>query len=252
MSLPVDERTMMRLVDGELSGAERIAVIKRLENQPDGWRDCALAFIEDGAWQQAMAAGTQTVVAQDSRVLAGGMAPAVRTSSAEDGLTHGSAHGDAGKKPTWTKNGWATWIAMAAAILLGFAFGTWSRPNDSNTNGSAAGLAGPLESGSGGAVDVAVEKVAATAEADNSIRGRQPGFEFAPGDGAPGDSRLVLDREFWRHESSVPNHLRKKLESLGARIERERGLMPLQTNDGREWVVPYEDVRVVPVNYVNM
>ena len=49
-NLPVGELAMMRLVDGELKSAERAKLLKQLESQPDGWRDCALAFLEDQAW----------------------------------------------------------------------------------------------------------------------------------------------------------------------------------------------------------
>ena len=42
-----------RLVDGELSGAERRELVLRLDADPDGWRRCALAFLEAQQWQQA-------------------------------------------------------------------------------------------------------------------------------------------------------------------------------------------------------
>lgn len=43
---PIDPATLDRLVDGELRGAERAAVLALLEGSPDGWRRCALAFLE--------------------------------------------------------------------------------------------------------------------------------------------------------------------------------------------------------------
>ncbi len=49
----VDEE-LDRLVDGELTHEERRALIARLEADPDGWRRCAVAFLEAQAWREAM------------------------------------------------------------------------------------------------------------------------------------------------------------------------------------------------------
>jgi anti-sigma factor RsiW len=48
-----DDRLIDRLVDGELSEAERRALLLRLETNPDGWRRCALAFLEAQTWREA-------------------------------------------------------------------------------------------------------------------------------------------------------------------------------------------------------
>jgi hypothetical protein len=50
-----DERGHVdRLVDGELSDAERRALLARLDREPDGWRRCALAFLEAQCWREAL------------------------------------------------------------------------------------------------------------------------------------------------------------------------------------------------------
>ena len=46
-----------RLVDGELDESARRALLRRLDHEPDGWKRCALAFIEAQAWRDAMAGG---------------------------------------------------------------------------------------------------------------------------------------------------------------------------------------------------
>jgi anti-sigma factor RsiW len=53
---PVDCRQIDRLVDGELSGNERRELLLRLESEPDGWRRCALAFLEAQSWRETFAA----------------------------------------------------------------------------------------------------------------------------------------------------------------------------------------------------
>jgi anti-sigma factor RsiW len=50
---PVDDRRIDRLVDGELPDEERRALLLRLENEPDGWRRCAIAFLEAQSWRDA-------------------------------------------------------------------------------------------------------------------------------------------------------------------------------------------------------
>ena len=45
------ERQFDLLVDGELSEADRRALLLQLEHEPDGWRRCALAFLEAQCWK---------------------------------------------------------------------------------------------------------------------------------------------------------------------------------------------------------
>ena len=52
---PLDGAAIDRLIDGEMSDTERRELLLQLENEPDGWRRCALAFLEDQAWRKALA-----------------------------------------------------------------------------------------------------------------------------------------------------------------------------------------------------
>lgn len=44
------ERQLVRLADGELSADDRRRLLKRLDELPDGWRRCALVFLENQAF----------------------------------------------------------------------------------------------------------------------------------------------------------------------------------------------------------
>ena len=46
----LDQRTLDRLVDGELTASEYDELLRKLETAPAGWRRCALAFLEAQAW----------------------------------------------------------------------------------------------------------------------------------------------------------------------------------------------------------
>jgi anti-sigma factor RsiW len=52
---PGSDRLIDRLVDGELPEIERRELLLRLETVPDGWRRCALAFLEAQSWREALA-----------------------------------------------------------------------------------------------------------------------------------------------------------------------------------------------------
>jgi len=43
-----------RLVDGQLTEPQRRRLLTRLDHQPDGWRRCALAFLEAQSWREAL------------------------------------------------------------------------------------------------------------------------------------------------------------------------------------------------------
>lgn len=45
------EALVDRLVDGELGEADRRELLLQLEHEPDGWRRCALAFLEAQCWK---------------------------------------------------------------------------------------------------------------------------------------------------------------------------------------------------------
>ncbi|MFN0054497.1 MAG: hypothetical protein ACKV0T_20155 [Planctomycetales bacterium] len=46
-----EDRLLDLLVDGELDASRRRELLQRLDREPDGWRRCALAFLEAQAWK---------------------------------------------------------------------------------------------------------------------------------------------------------------------------------------------------------
>src|SRR5688500_9492814 len=97
-----DERLIDLLVDGELGESERRALLAQLDNEPGGWRRCALAFLEAQSWRREI------------RLMAG-PAPAART-----GI---------GQPPGLGRHRWAvpvrSVLVLAATFLTAFFMG-WS------------------------------------------------------------------------------------------------------------------------------
>ncbi len=53
---PMTDAFLDRIVDGELSPGELREAIERLESEPDGWKRCALAFLEAQCWRESFRA----------------------------------------------------------------------------------------------------------------------------------------------------------------------------------------------------
>jgi anti-sigma factor RsiW len=95
------DRLIDRLVDGELTDRDRHALLVRLETEPEGWRRCALAFLEAQSWRESLAP-----LATPTPVLAGPAHPPNRK--------------DRGARP-WRPV--ARLTALAASLVLTFALG---------------------------------------------------------------------------------------------------------------------------------
>src|SRR5688572_10243698 len=54
---PLDPALLDRLVDDELSEEQRCRLLLALDAAGDGWKRCALAFLEAQSWRRALGAG---------------------------------------------------------------------------------------------------------------------------------------------------------------------------------------------------
>ena len=95
--LPTDDILLDRLVDGELSPAERRELLASLDGRPDGWRRCALAFLEAQTWRGEL-----------PQLVAEATSSPRQTSVEEVPL-----------EPEWTMN----WYTIAASLLFAFTMG---------------------------------------------------------------------------------------------------------------------------------
>jgi hypothetical protein len=100
---PDADRLIDRLVDGELADADRRALLVRLDTEPDGWRRCALAFLESQSWRAALGQ--------------------LGSDSDAQSLQPGTRSAPARQADRWRRAAWFT--VLAASIAVAFVLG-WS------------------------------------------------------------------------------------------------------------------------------
>jgi hypothetical protein len=130
---PLDDSFIDRIVDGALTPAELRAAIGRLDSEPDGWKRCALAFLEAQCWRESVRAmGQPTPSTIESRSLS--VAPAIPSR-------------------TWGRRRWLRGSIAAGLAAASFAMG-WvgheARSLPSSSHGSIAGVStNPIPPGIG-------------------------------------------------------------------------------------------------------
>src|SRR5262245_15173523 len=125
-NLPLNEDILLdRLVDGELSGSERRQLLESFDKRPEGWRRCALAFLEAQSWREEMGQVARGLVSKTSK----SKSPA---SSAPPGR----------KLNSWYSV--ATWLAMAACLLMAFGLGLIQREHGHSIAGGSPNPSGQV------------------------------------------------------------------------------------------------------------
>jgi hypothetical protein len=156
-----DPQILDRLVDGELGESERREVLQTLERQPDGWRQCALAFLEAQSWGQSLTELAQHPEAfskdragasesEESPSAAGAALKIDRDPPADDdGGNVPVSRASRGSPRTDGRNSrWLSFMALAGSFLVTFSLGMYAQQYlrsspDAGTVPSIAQLPGP-------------------------------------------------------------------------------------------------------------
>jgi hypothetical protein len=209
---PLSDAQIDRLVDGECDDAERRALLLRLEADPDGWRRCALAFLEDQAFRSALAGPVPSV-------------PLVRPSLAPSKDRKALA---------------AVRVAVAAGLIaatfaLGFALGGGSRGRDAV---DLARADAPPPARDPAEVDDVIREVGWASLKVGA--GGEETVRRVPILAGPG-----LDEAWLRSRpSAVPEYVRAQWERDGFQLAERRQLLSLNLDDGRRLAIPVQDVEV--------
>jgi hypothetical protein len=249
-NLPTADQSLFDLLaDGELDASRRVALLARLDDVPDGWRRCALAFLEAQSFRT------------DFREILDPPPNEVRTSPPAQGLLPG-------------KGSWRTLLAVAATFLIALglgvgmrdAFGPPARRGASAVRIAKAGGVSPAsetasdEAVAGGVDDGATRLDAAPAMktvVDKTPADRADAWQLVSlslgDDSASGGESIRLPAieresidEAWLESlpQAMPPDVLRALENSGHRVRQDRRLMPLTMNDGRRLVVPVDQIEL--------
>jgi hypothetical protein len=221
-----DHNSFDKLVDGELSASERRELLTALDSQPDGWRRCALAFLEAQAWRQEMGG-----LLEHGAVTR----PTARTTAVpSDTRAPGRDRG-------------VFWLTVAASLFIAFTLGLALRdlphphqpatPNPFNSQVAATDTVRA----------VAPQKAAPSADAltlwVRDEGGRAHPLRVPLVDAAAVDRQLGM-----QFQSGLPAEVRDQLRQRGYQVESKQRYAPLWLENGRPLIVPVEDTKIVPVS----
>jgi hypothetical protein len=228
-----DDVLIDRLVDGELSADERQQLLAGLDAQPDGWRRCALAFLEAQTWRSEMRRIVPPVAA----------AGAGKDCIASPQSTTTAPHPPRG----WTRYSGA-WLAVAAALMVAFGLGrqlgVGERTDLHNVQVAEAQKSTATSS------KAADERQAATGDAVTLVVNDHRGVAHRV------QVPLVEGRRLGEEFTETPNwssspELARRLDEQGLGLTAVRRYAPLyfeQHNQRIPFIVPVDDAVVTPVN----
>ena len=213
-----------RLVDGELSMAERRDLLQSLDQRPEGWRRCALAFLEAQSWR-----------GEFGQLLGDVVHPSTQAAN----LVVRDAHN---RKRLHSA---AAWLAVAASVFVAFGLGTMQRA-DQHTIGTIP--SSPIDQ----AVVSQSPAPRALPDSKNAEDVMTLWVRDETGDMRPMRVPLVdagaLDRELgMEFQSAVPVGMRERLQQRGYDVQSKRRYAPLWLENGRPMILPVEDTKIVPV-----
>jgi hypothetical protein len=216
----VDSATLDRLVDGSLDPTMRRQVLEALDQQSDGWRRCALAFLEAEAWREAL----------------GGQPDALEAVGPHPAQLRRARF----PKPRQVRP--ALWrIARAAGVLLVFALGWLAARAGSPLRDSH--LAGRSWEPSATPKSAIAESPAPAPAVRPESQETAPSRELAK---ASRTSLASLKQAIppQPRTDDIPAAFRKELAAHGYQVETARELATVTVGAGRKLAVPVQGMRI--------
>ena len=222
---PMDDFTFDRLVDGEMSEVERRDLLAGLDDAPNGWRRCALAFLESQCWKQAL--GPMTQQAAGGEVAARPMRIA---------------------RSAWP-NRLGTLVAMAASFLLAFWVGSHLQEASPERRAMPAMSIGEMASTTASQQSPVrlSPQVQPTANPWKMVTVSAPTGSESAGSSIrlPAVERDNIDQQWLGSmPPAMPDDVRQAFSRSGHQVEQHRELVPVPLQDGRRLVVPVDQVDV--------
>lgn len=233
-----DDRAFDLLVDGELDEAARRELLLKLENTPGGWRRCALAFLEAQSWGSEFGAFARERPA--APVVAAAPEPMPQTVA------------PAAKAESFWHSTWGNALAVAASFALAFGLGSWYQ-GDSNVNtanvapgvGASNSTQKPVE------VDINDPALREILDPQGYLTLQLAGVA----EGQPQQVRVPVARPTESYDTAeleqpliVPEEVVTELRRTGHTLQQQRRYMPITLKDGRQMIVPMDELQLVPVS----
>lgn len=221
---PLDDWIFDQLADGELEETDRRELLAQLDTTPDGWRRCALAFLEGQSLRQELRALAASQRAVPTAVAA---------------------------RPATRSRGWRQRAAAVANLAAGFLIAITLVFLVREYSGPPAPAPGAVAVTDSAGTAGSTAATAAAAQAGRSPAGGWQTVTLAP-DSAPEQlvhlpvtERAAIDEDWLKTlPEAIPADILRALERTGHRVERQRQLLPVPLEDGRQLVVPVDQVEI--------
>jgi hypothetical protein len=222
-----DEAVFDRRVDGELPADDRRALLESLDSRSDGWRRCAIAFLDAQSWGNEF----RQLVRESDLSKKAVASPAVEIATNRSAMRRA-----------------VTWVAIAASLLTAFSLGVMRR-NSENMMAKA-----PADSQKTEQIAVATPSLDSP-EAENDSDPDALTFWVLDDAGQARSIRVplmdavALDRELGvEFQPGIPANVRSRLQDRGYHVQSKRRYAPLWLENGQRMVFPVEDTKIVPVS----
>jgi hypothetical protein len=230
-----------RLVDGELNQEEYRQLLSSLDERPAGWKQRALAFLEAQALGHELGGYEQG----GQRAASDGPSPAD-----DKALTLPDSRSGGAQLSPWGIAG------IAASFLAVLGIGLWSNqgPGGGVNGGGVATQAGLL---SGFRLGRAPTPASPAFELAGTECQRHLVNKVTLVVEGPNEKQQLIDlpvveaegdpMEYLALDSAVPSEVREALQRSGHQLQRRRQYIPVRLQDGRQMVLPIEEVEIVQV-----
>ena len=232
-----------RLADGETSAEEYRSILAGLDDEPGGWRRCAMAFLEAQALKNDLGELRDRAVSSHAK--------------------------EKPESPVATQAiQWPVLLAIAASFLAAFGLGyalrsPWpttrqsdgpvaeenrNSPHDNRQHSQDSALAG----------NSPANRVKAPLREEDVAETPLQNVTLVVGDDADHAEQFEIpvvyygdvgDEYFRSQHSAMPPEIREMIERQGHQLRRTQGYVPVTMEDGQQLVVPVEEVEIVPVSW---
>jgi hypothetical protein len=237
-----DDNRFDRLVDGELSAEEYKVLLESLDDEPGGWRRCAMAFLEAQALRREL---VSVSLPSGSRLNDDSFNPEQKATACppktpDPLLPAVTSHARVA--------GWHQLLLLAASMLVAMSVGIvlsdwWRTPEPHRPSGPGVKLA--HDGADGPQPQMLLPRPVGNARLVlTGPGGTQTEVGVLPINEYPGGPGRWIDAD----EPTLPVSLVSELQRRGHQVERQEQFVPVDLEDGRKAMIPVETIQITPVS----